>query len=87
MSKLQGAHGVTRPTAITDRLRNLPIPIAFQAHHLRKELESTRNAGDTPAMILMAEDAGQSVGREWIPPLGGFDAPSDKHGHLPRFIL
>jgi hypothetical protein len=52
----------------------------MQAQHLRKELESTRNAGDTPAMTLVADDAGRLAGREWFPPQTGFEAQPDEHG-------
>lgn len=85
-----------RNNASNDNGRNLQIRIAFQAQQmqashlrkeLRKELESTRNAGDTPAMTLVADDVGRLAGREWFPPQTGFEAQPDEHGHLPSFTL
>jgi hypothetical protein len=59
----------------------------FPAPHLRKELESTRNVGDTPAMTLVADDVGRLAGREWFPPQTGFEAQPDEHGHRPGLAL
>jgi hypothetical protein len=36
-----------------------------------------RTGGDTPAMTLVAEDAGGLTGREFGLPVAGFDAPPD----------
>jgi hypothetical protein len=81
-----------RNNASNDNGRNLQIRIAFQAEqmqasHLRKELESTRNAGNTPAMTLVANDVGRLAGREWFPPQTGFEAQPDEHGHRPGLAL